>query len=210
LNYPELLAWENLWVKGRHELEADLHQRIKSVNPALPIGWHIWQNVTFSPLQRAEEDYAIFKDFSDFVRPAVYNNCAGERYHGWVGGSLGAVYGDLPPDLTMDVLFRELGYQEAPYDKISATGFSADYVERETRRAVEGLAGGTTQVWPGVDIDVPVGPNSSQCTPEGVKAAVTAAFKGGAKGIILSRNYIEMKPEHLSAAGDAIRALGLV
>jgi hypothetical protein len=210
LNYPELLAWENLWVKGRHELEADLHQRIKSVNPALPIGWHIWQNVTFSPLQRAEEDYAIFGKFSDFVRPAVYNNCAGERYHGWVGGNLVDVYGDLPPDLTMDVLFRELGYQEAPYDKISATGFSANYVERETRRAVEGLAGSTTQVWPGVDIDVPVGANSSQCTPEGVRAAVTAAFKGGAKGIILSRNYIEMKPEHLSAAGDAMRALGLV
>ena len=210
LNYPELLAWENLWVKGRHELEADLHRRIKSVNPALPIGWHIWQNVTFSPLQRAEEDYALFKDFSDFVRPAVYNNCAGERYHGWVNGSLGLVYGDLQPAETMNVLFQELGYQEAPYDKISATGFSADYVERETRRAVEGLAGSTTQVWPGVDIDVPVAASASQCTPEGVKAAVTAAFKGGAKGIILSRNYIEMKPEHLSAAGDAIRELGLV
>jgi hypothetical protein len=209
LNHPELLAWENLWVKGRHELEADLHRKIKSVNPALPIGWHIWQNVTFSPLQRAEEDYAIFKEFSDFVRPAVYNNCAGERYHAWVNGSLGAVYGDLQPAETMNVLFQELGYQEAPYDRISATGFSADYVERETRRAVEGLAGSATQVWPGVDIDVPVPEGTSQCTPEGVKAAVKAAFKGGATGIILSRNYIEMKPEHLSAAGDALRELGL-
>jgi hypothetical protein len=42
-----------------------------------------------------------------------------------------------------------------------------------------------------------------------VKAAVKAAFHGGATGIILSRNYVEMKPEHLSAAGDALRELGV-
>ena len=35
-----------------------------------------------------------------------------------------------------------------------------------------------------------------------------AAFKGGAQGIILSRNYTEMKPENLSGAGNALRELG--
>lgn len=210
LNHPELLAWENLWVRGRHELEADLHRKVKSINPALPIGWHVWQNVTFSPLQRAEEDYGVMKEFSDFVRPAVYNNCAGERFHAWVNGSLGAVYGDLPVAETMDVLYRQLGFQEAPYDQVTKAGFSADYVERETRRAVEGVAGSATQVWPGVDIDVPVPESASQCTPAGVKAAVQAVFKAGATGIILSRNYVEMKPEHLSAAGDGLRELGLI
>jgi hypothetical protein len=209
LNHPELLAWENLWVRGRHEVEAELYRTMKSVNPALPIGWHVWQNVTFSPLQRAEEDYGVMKEFSDFVRPAVYNNAAGERFHNFVGPSLGPVYGDLPPAEAMDVMLRQLDFKEAGYDQAARQGFSADYVQRETRRAVEGLAGSATQVWPGIDIDVPVPPGTSQCTPEGVKAAVRAVFQGGGTGIILSRNYIEMKPENLSAAGDALRELGL-
>jgi hypothetical protein len=209
MNYPELLAWENLWVRGRHDLQAELYRKVKAINPALPIGWHIWQNVTFSPLQRAEEDYGVLAGFSDFVRPAVYNNCGGERFRAFAGGSLAGVFGDLSPEETFNVLYKQLDYHEAPYNKVAAAGFSADYVKRETQRAVDGVAGSATQVWPGIDIDVPVPAGSSQCTPEGVKAAVHGAFAGGAKGIILSRNYIEMKPENLSAAGDALRELGI-
>jgi hypothetical protein len=208
LNYPELVAWENLWVRGRHELQAELHRRMKAANPALPMGWHIWQTVTFSPFQRAEEDYAVIKGFSDFVRPAVYNNCAGERFQAFARSGLGGVFGDLSPALTAEVICREMGFSEAPYDRLAATGFSAGYVERETRRAVEGVSDAGVQVWPGIDIDIPVPAGTSHCTPEGVKAAVRAVFSGGANGIILSRNYVEMKPENLSAAGDALRELG--
>ena len=91
----------------------------------------------------------------------------------------------------------------------SAVGLGADYVERETRRAVTGVAGAATQVWPGVDIDVPVPAGVGHCTPASVKQAVKAVFAGQGTGIILSRNYVEMKPENLSAAGDALRELGL-
>jgi hypothetical protein len=209
LNYPELIAWENLWVRGRHDLQAELYQRMKAANAALPLGWHVWQTVTFSPFQRAEEDYGVMKHFSDFVRPAVYNNCAGERFQAFARTGLAAIWGDLPPAQTADVLFRQLGDEEAPYEQLPATGLSADYVKRETRRAVEGVAGTPTQVWPGIDIDVPVPAGTRHCTPEGVKAAVQAVFAGGGNGIILSRNYVEMKPENLSAAGDALRELGL-
>jgi hypothetical protein len=95
-------------------------------------------------------------------------------------------------------------------DKLAAAGFSADYVGRETHRAVESVAGHPVQIWPGVDIDVPVKADESHCTPEGVAKAVKAAFKGGAGGIILSRNYTEMQPENLSGAGRALRELGLI
>jgi hypothetical protein len=210
LNYPELVAWENLWVTGRHEIQSALYQRMKAANPALPIGWHLWQNISFSPFQRAEEDYGLIREYADFVRPAVYNNVAGERIHAFADHAHGAVFGDLSPDQALGLLYRQLGYDEAPYAKVSQTGLSAGYVERETRRAVGGLAGGPrpVDVWPGIDIDVPVPAGVSHCTPEGVKAAVRAVFQGGANGIILSRNYTEMKPENLSAAGDALRELG--
>jgi hypothetical protein len=167
--------------------------------------------MSFSPFQRAEEDYAILGRHADFLRPALYNNVAGERFVYFVNGSRNTVFGDLPPDETLRVLYQELSYSsEAPYDHLAATGLSADYVERETRRAVEGVGGAGTQIWPGVDIDVPVDQGSSQCTPEGVARAVKAVFRGGAQGIILSRNYTEMKPENLSAAGAALRELGRI
>lgn len=211
MKYPEVLAWENLWVTSRHEFQAAIYHKVKSVNPALQVGWHVWQNVSFSPFQRAEENLADLAACSDFIRPALYNNVAGGRFTGYVKGSRSAVYGDLPPETTLDVLYDQLGYAgEAPLDKLPATGFSADYVEREVRRSVAAVAGHPVQIWPGVDIDVPVDKNESHCTPESVAAAVKAAFKGGAQGVILSRNYTEMKPENLSGAGKALRDLGLI
>ena len=210
LTYPELLAWENQWVTSRHELQAAIYQKAKSVNPGLQVGWHVWQNVTFSPFQRAEENLTELVGWSDFIRPAVYNNVAGGRFVSFVQDSRQSVFGDLPPEMTLEVLYRQLNYHEAPFDKLAATGFSANYVERETRRAVESVAGHPVQVWPGVDIDIPTNPGESHCTPEGVASAVKAAFKGGAQGIILSRNYTEMKPENLSGAGTALRELGMI
>ena len=210
LKYPEVLAWENLWVSSRHEFQAALYRKVKSVNPALPVGWHVWQNMSFSPFQRAEEDYTEFAGFSDFLRPALYNNVAGGRFLSFVKGARNTVFGDLSPELTLDVLYRELNYDEARYDQLLAAGLSADYVERETRRAVEGVAGQPVQIWPGVDIDVPVEKGAGHCTPESVGQAVKAVFKGGAQGIILSRNYVEMKPENLSGAGAALRELGKI
>lgn len=81
---------------------------------------------------------------------------------------------------------------------------------KEIRRSIQAVAGHPVQIWPGVDIDVPVGARESHCTPESVALAVTAAFNGGSEGIILSRNYVEMKPENLSGAGNALRELGVI
>ena len=211
LAYPEVLAWANLWVSSRHALQAAIYRKVKSINPALQVGWHVWHNLSFSPFQRAEEDFTGMTAYADFLRPALYNNVAGSRFVSFVNGARHSVFGDLPPDATLEVLYQQLNYHaEAPYDHLAATGLSADYVERETRRAVDGVGGTATQIWPGIDIDVPVSPGTSHCTPEGVQAAVKAVFHAGAPGIILSRNYTEMKPENLSAAGAALRGLGII
>ena len=99
---------------------------MKSVNPALHVGWHVWQNVSFSPFQRAEENLTDLTAFSDFIRPALYN-----RRHWWTvcefrQRSHGSVFGDLPPEATSEMLFQQLNYtNEAPYDKLAVTRFSA-------------------------------------------------------------------------------------
>jgi hypothetical protein len=209
LNYPELLAWEGLWVRSRQEVQAEIYAKIKSIRPDLPVGWHLWHNVSFSPFHRAEMDYPGMAAYSDFLKPVLYNNCAGERMHSFVDSVRGNVLGDLPPDELTGLLYRALDYQEAPYGSLPAAGLSADYVQRETRRAAAALADTATQVWPGIDIDVPVAPGSSHCTPASVRSAVRAVFAGGGHGVLLSRNFVEMKPANLDAAGSALRELGL-
>jgi hypothetical protein len=82
---------------------------------------------------------------------------------------------------------------------------SADYVRRETQRAVAGVRDSRTRIWPGIEIDIPTGENEKKTTPADVYGAVKATFEGGAHGIILSRKYSEMRLDNLRAAGRAIR-----
>jgi hypothetical protein len=210
LNHPELLAWENLWIRSREEVQAAIYRQVKSVNPALTVGWHLWHNVSFSPFHRAEEDYAGMTAWSDFLKPVLYSNCGGERIASFIASTRQNVFGDLPADQTLAFLYHALDYAEAPYERVTAAGLSPDYVRRETRRTLAGVAGTATQVWPGIDIDVPVGPGASRCTPGSVKQTVMAAFNGGAHGVLLSRSYSEMNPENLAGAGAALRELGLM
>jgi hypothetical protein len=99
-----------------------------------------------------------------------------------------------------------MNIREAPYDKLRTTGLSADYVARETKRAIADT-GGEVKVYPGIDIDVPTGPGQKKTTPEDVRQAVRAAFGAGANGVRLARDYNEMWLAHLAAAGDEIRSV---
>jgi len=105
--------------------------------------------------------------------------------------------------------YRILNYQEGEYERLPFTGLSADYVQRETKRPVEGVAGTHTQIWSGIDIDIPTDRKHSRCTPAGARDAVLAALRGGAHGVLLSRKYSEMRLSNLSGAGEALRTLGL-
>jgi hypothetical protein len=120
------------------------------------------------------------------------------------------IFGDVPPRELLDFHYRVLDYkQEKSLVEIPKAGFSADYVYREAKRAREALNGTKTQLWPGIDIDIPTGQNQSKSTPEGTRDAVAAALRAGADGVLLSRKYSEMKLANLRGAGAAIRAAGL-
>jgi len=56
-------------------------------------------------------------------------------------------------------------------------------------------------VLPGIDIGIPTGKSSRKASPEDTYAAVAAALKAGADGLILSRKYSEMQLANLSARG---------
>lgn len=119
------------------------------------------------------------------------------------------LYGDLSKQDLLDFNYAVMGLKERSYEQIPSTGPSSDYVYRETKRALEGVAGTKTQIWSGIDVDIPTEPNNSKRTPQSVKDAVLAAFRAGEPGLILSRKYSEMRLANLSGAGDAIRELKL-
>jgi hypothetical protein len=59
----------------------------------------------------------------------------------YVGNVNATLFADLTPEQTLELTYRIRRYgSEKPLDKIPQEGLSADYVRRETRRAVAGVS----------------------------------------------------------------------
>jgi hypothetical protein len=208
VKYPEILAWERLWNDALNDTYRDMYRLAKEIAPRKGIGWHVWHNNSFSPFYRAEQDYAEFSKYSDFLKVVAYNFCGGERLAQYVRSVNRSLFADLSPEQVLAFTYDVQQYQDQPLDKLAASGLAADYVRRETARAIAG-AGPDVRIWPGIDIDIPTGANSKKTQPDDVAAAVRAAFAGGAHGVLLSRKYSEMRLANLAGAGRAVRDLTL-
>jgi hypothetical protein len=210
LRYPELLAWEMLWTDSLRDTYSAMYNKVKSIKPSVGVGWHIWHNNSFNPIYRAEQDLSELTKYSDFLKMVMYHNCGGERMASYIRSVSHTIYGDVPEQELLDFHYRVLDYHhEKNLAEIPQSGFSADYVYQEAKRAREALNGTKTQLWPGIDIDIPTGANQSKSTPDGTRDAVVAALKAGADGVLLSRKYSEMKLANLRGAGAGIKAFGL-
>jgi hypothetical protein len=211
LKYPEILSWETLWTDSFQGMQAELYGLGKAIAPQKPFGFHIMQSMTFSPFYRAEEDYTKRREFADFLKLATYNNAGGPRMAAYLNNLSHTIFHDAQPQDFLELYYKIMNYQEAPYDQLAASGLSPDYVAKETKRALVGVAG-ETAIYPGIDIDVPVlgaGPKTGdkKTNPEDVKHALQAAFGAGADGVVLSREYVEMWLPNLTSAGDTLREI---
>jgi hypothetical protein len=211
LRYPEVLSWETLWTNSFQTVQAELYALAKSIAPAKPFGFHLMQNMTFSPFYRAEEDYTQRRTYSDFFKVATYNNAGGPRMAAWLNGLSRGIFHDAKPEDFLALYYKIMNYNEAPFDKLAGAGLSPDYVAKETKRALAGCAG-QCKIYPGIDIDVPIlggGPKATdkKTSPDDVKHALEAAFAAGADGVVLSREYVEMWLANLTSAGDTLRAI---
>ena len=208
VQYPEILAWEKLWNDGLHGTYQNIYKQAKEISKdrsqPVGVGWHIWHNNSFSPFYRAEQDYDDFRRYSDFLKVVMYNNCGGPRLAGYIRSVNRTMFADFSPEEVLNMTYREQNYRETTLIELPKRGLSADYVSRETKRALAG-AGGAIKIWPGIDIDIPTAENEKKTEPEDVRNAVRAALAAGADGVILSRKYSEMTLGNLRAAGDAVR-----
>ncbi len=203
---PEIIAWDRLFDIGKHQVLAEVRGAVKAVRPNLQVGFHLEHVNSFNPIFRATRRYEELAEKADFLKVVVYNNCGGERYAHFIENIHSTVFRDIPRDELLQFNNHLLNYgNEAGLSDLPKAGLSPDYVERETRRAIAGVKG-KCSVLPGIDIGIPTGRNSRKASPEDTFAAVGAALKAGADGVILSRKYSEMELANLAAAGRAVRS----
>jgi hypothetical protein len=230
LRNPELLTWQTFWSDSMREMQRDFSAKAKSIRPGIQVGYHIWHNISFNPIYRAEQDYRPYTEYADFLKPVVYDNPAGERLTSFVDSLTQNMFGDLSRQQMLDFEYsvmdfkKEKSYaqiigrpeseyqsqlQEQPINGTPRGPFerlSSDYVYQETKRAVDGVAGSNTRICAGLGIDVQL----KNSTPESVRDAVQAIFKAGSSGIVISTSHAAMRPENLSAVGTTLRELKLV
>jgi hypothetical protein len=209
MTYPEILAYEKLWRESHSEMHRELYGLVKWLDPNLKVGMHVWQVTnTYSPLLKAQYPYGEMVHYADFLKPVVYHTPAGSRFAKYLGTLRQTILKDGDPETNLRFMYGLLGLDEAPLAELPRAGFGAEYVRREVRRAVDGV-GDRIPVYPGINVGVEVDPNGRAIAPADVKAAVTASFAGGAKGVTLSRNYSEARLENIAAVGEALDELGI-
>lgn len=211
LEYPEILAWQRLWSDGQEQFMKQIYGVAKSIRPAMQVGWHLYHNYSFSPFCRASSDYKRWGEFSDFLKVVVYNATGGPRMNSWVGRTTKALFADTTPERIFPVFMDFMGLTEGPLEALRGQSLSPAYVAHEIGRAVQ-LVSPSTAIHAGIDVDIPNNFGvqvENRSTRAQVKDAVTAAFKAGAKGVVLSRKYSEMTLENLAGAGDALAGLGM-
>jgi hypothetical protein len=180
-------------------------------------------------MYRAEQDYRPYTEYADFLKPVVYDNPAGERMASFVDSLTQNIFGDLSRQQMLDLEYSVMDFKEKSYAQLIGRSeadyqsqlsqqpingtprgqfepFSSDYVYRETKRAVDGVAGSNTRICAGLGIDVQL----KNSTPQSVRGAVEAIFRAGSSGIVISTSHAAMRPENLSAVGATLRELKLV
>jgi hypothetical protein len=213
IRYPEILAWEYQYRLSREEVQTGMYRTIKAIKPDADVGWHVdHQPSSWDLVYRAEMSYAEMAPHSDFIKFIAYHDILGPRIRYWyLERFQKTILGELSLDESLELYYDLFGYDknvEPKLNELAAKGFSPDYVFRETKRSVAS-AEKKTKIYTGIGFDVPWGNRHVDANPEEVYQCVLKAFEAGAAGIVVSREYEEMRVPNLKAVGRAIRELSL-
>jgi len=208
--YPEILAWHQLFVDSLRSMYKDVYSFTKGLKPDLKVGWALSFKGLNNPFYKSRQDLQELGQYSDFLKIVMYNTVGGSRFDRVIGRVNKTLYGDFKDEEILMLLCRFMGNEPEELENLSERGISPNLVSVETQRAVAGALGTNMEVWPGIDVDIPADEGRKVIyTPEKIKQSVLAAFAGGAQGIILARKYSEMNLTSLAGAGEALVALGL-
>ena len=213
LKYPEILAWETLWVDALRETYKEIYEFAKSIRNDVLIGSALSFKGIYDPFYRARQDLKELSNYADFLKIVMYDKVGGSRMRTFIERSGNTLYGDMDSQRRFDFINSVMGYEDHQFEDLSHGGLPVSMVERETRRALKGASGTRMKIWPAIDVEIPlkswakVDPDYSLCTPELVKESVKAVFRGGAEGIIVARKYSEMNLSNLKGVGEALKEI---
>ncbi|HVT83152.1 MAG TPA: twin-arginine translocation signal domain-containing protein [Phycisphaerae bacterium] len=208
IRYPEILSWQYQYRLGREALCAEMYKRIKAIKPAADVGWHVdHQPSSWDPIFRAEMSYEEMAPHTDFIKIIAYHSVLGPRIRDWyLARFQRTILGELSLESSLSLYYDIFGYNKATEPSLAdlgRKGFTPQYVGDETRHSVAS-AGGKVKIYTGVGFDVPGSPADD---PAVIEQAVLKSFEAGASGIVISREYEEMKVPHLKAVGTAVRGM---
>jgi hypothetical protein len=208
IRYPEILSWEYQYRLSREEIYEAMYKRVKSIKPTAAVGWHVdHQPSSWDIVYRAEMSYEEMAPHADFIKIIAYHTVLSPRIRNWyLARFQQTVLGELSLEQSLDLYYALFGYDknvEPKLGELGHKGFSPDYVFRETKHSVAS-ANGKTKIYTGIGFDVPGSPPDD---PETVYQATRKAFEAGASGIVVSREYEEMRVANLKAVGRAVHEL---
>src|SRR5262249_43496210 len=209
MRYPEILAWEYQYRLSREEMLKAIYDTVKAIKPTAQVGWHVdHQPSSWDLVYRAEMSFADMASYSDFIKIILYHDVAAPRVRNWYLETLHrGILSEVPLEESLNLYYDLVGYDksaEPKVDEMTSRGFSPEYVFRETKRSVASAAG-KTKLYSGIGFNVPGEPRNTD--PENVYKAVHRAFDAGAAGVVISREYEEMRVPKLKAVGRAVREL---
>ncbi len=214
LHYPEILAWEQMWRESKEDLAQSIYGTVKSVRPDAQVGRHIdHQQSSWDFIYRSAFSYGDLAPWSDFIKFIGYHDILGPRIRWWYLDRLKkGILRDLSLEQSLELFYAIFGYDpktEPSVGQLEQSGFSPEYISRETKRCVDEVAG-RSAVYAGIGFDVPFWDEQNNmkpmpADPDKLQQTVVRAFEAGAQGIVISREYDEMRLPSLRAVAAGIR-----
>ena len=222
MKFPDVLAWDYQWRVVLEEQGKRTHALVKAARPHAQVGRHFdHQNTSWDALYLAQWSYADVAPYTDFIKPILYHDILAPRLLAYHMEELKkGPLAELSLQQMLEIHYAMRGYDpklQPKLDELTQRGMDPEYVGIETKRIVD-VVQGKCAVVPGIGVDVPNNIHSNQpngpkekpfvTQPDSLRAAVKQAFNAGASGILISREYDEMRIENLKAIGSTLRELG--
>jgi len=202
--FPEILGWERLFYESLHQYRAGLVGAIKALDTRYHVGYHVQNHTMLMDFAwRAGDRPEVIAEYADWIKLSVYPAVSGTRGKGRLRKMNRTLLADLPDSTGRDFLRGIMGRtaaDEPDWFAESPAGFAPSWIEKEIRRWKQAVP--DRPVYSGLGIGVPGGEAAE--TPEYITACTQAGYDGGADGILLSRDYGEMRQELVAAAGRVI------
>lgn len=219
MKFPEILAWDYQWRAALEEQGQRTHALVKAARPTAQVGRHFdHQNTSWDALYLAQWSYADVAASADFIKPILYHDILAPRLLNQLHELKRGPLAEISLQQSLELFYSMRGYDaklQPKLEDLATRGMDPEYVGIETQRIVD-VVNGRCAVIPGIGVDVP---NTSAGAPDGgkrpsdqaaLRKAITQAFSAGASGILISREYDEMRLESLRTVGQTLRELGKV